>query len=463
MNLTELTIIEAKKGLLQGNFSCVEYVNALIAQTEAKSNLNCYINWDVERLQASAVAFDKNKTNGLLAGIPIAIKDNMDVAQIPTTGGTGSLKDNVPTAHAPVVERVLTEGALMAGKANMHELALGITSNNSVFGACRNPYSPSLITGGSSGGCGALLAACMAPGAIGTDTGGSVRIPAALCGVVGFRPSAGRYLQSGIIPISHTRDTAGPMARTVADVALLDQAIVNKTPDTPHTSLKPESIRLGVLRVPSWNGLDEEVEAVAKKAVSKFAEAGVQLIDIEFSELESINAAIGLTIVFYEYLIDVPAYLKANDTKAALKKILMGVGSPDVAGIIQAIINNPVSETVYQQAMIQRQQLQQKYQQHFQQHQLDALIFPTTVLTARPIGEDVNVLIRGNQVPTFQTYLRNTDGASIAGLPSISIPAGLSSDGLPIGLLLDGAFMNDRHLLQVAATVEQILGSMAKP
>ncbi len=221
--MTELTIIEAKKGLLQGNFSCVEYVNALIAQTEAKSNLNCYINWDAERLQASAVAFDKNKTNGLLAGIPIAIKDNMDVAQIPTTGGTGSLKDNVPTAHAPVVERVLTEGALMAGKANMHELALGITSNNSVFGACRNPYSPSLITGGSSGGCGLCWRHAWRPEQsepiravrfVFRRIMWSSRIPT----------KCRRYLQSGIIPISHTRDTAGPMARTVADVALLESS-----------------------------------------------------------------------------------------------------------------------------------------------------------------------------------------------------------------------------------------------
>ena len=186
------------------------------------------------------------ESGGRLAGLPVPVKDNFDTADMPTTGGTPGLRDHRPRHNAPVVQRLIDEGACIMGKLNMHELAYGITSNNGAFGAVRNPYDPSRIPGGSSGGSGAAVAARMAPVALGSDTGGSVRIPAALCGVAGMRPTTGRYSQAGVVPISHTRDTAGPLARSVADLALFDSVITGVPNDLPTIPLR--GARIGVPR-----------------------------------------------------------------------------------------------------------------------------------------------------------------------------------------------------------------------
>lgn len=463
MDLLELTLMEARKGLSERRFSCLEYVDALIAETDAQAHLNCYLHRDPAQLRARARAVDANPSDGPLSGIPIAVKDNVDVAGVPTTAGTAALRGHLPQHHAPVVARLFAAGALHAGKANMHELAFGITSNNGVFGPCRNPYDSALSAGGSSGGCGALLAARLAPAAVGTDTGGSVRIPAALCGVVGFRPSSGRYSQQGIVPVSHTRDTAGPMARSVADVALLDQIMVGSGLTEPLHPLPHKQLRLGVLRAPSWNGLEDEVEIAANKALARLVEAGIELVDVELPTLESLSSRAGFAIVLYEFLVDLPAYLHAPDAKSALTHVLRQVGSPDVARLIQAALDQPVPEQAYQLALLQRKALQALYQDCFRNQRLDALIFPTTALTARPLGEDETVQLFGERVPTFPIFIRNADGSSIAGLPSISIPLGLTAGGLPVGLELDGPAGDDRRLLRVAASVEALLEPIPRP
>ena len=190
--------------------------------------------------------------------MPLALKDNLDTAEMPTTGGTPGLRGHRPKHNAPVVQKLLDAGAIAFGKTNLHELAYGITNNNAAFGAARNPYDRTRIPGASSGGVGVAVAARMAPGGIGSDTGGSVRIPAALCGIVGFRPTTGRWSQAGIVPISHTRDTAGPMTRSVADCALLDH-VVTGSALPPAASLK--GLRLGVPRAHFWDPLDREVGA----------------------------------------------------------------------------------------------------------------------------------------------------------------------------------------------------------
>lgn len=466
MDLLEMTLIEARRGLSERRFSCLEYVDALIAETEAQAHLNCYLQRDPEQLRNQARALDERGGDGLLRGIPVAVKDNVDVAGIACTAGTAALRGNVPQRHAAVVEHLFGAGALHAGKANMHELAFGITSNNGMFGPCRNPYDGALIAGGSSGGCGALLAARLAPAAVGTDTGGSVRIPAALCGVVGLRPTSGRYSQQGVVPISHTRDTPGPMARSVADVALLDQVMAGGGQYQSLQPLQPlplRGLRLGVLRNPSWQGLEEGVQTIAGAALAQLREAGVELVEVDLPTLAPLCHAAGLTIVLHEFMSDLAAYLQAGDARHALMQVLAEVGSPDVAHIIQAVLEQPVPEHAYWQALEQRQAMQALYRDCFHSHGVDALIFPTTPLTARPLGEDETVALRGERVPTFPAFTRNADGASIAGLPSISIPAGLSDQGLPVGLELDGPAGGDRRLLQVAASLEAVLGFASRP
>ena len=186
-----------------------------------------------EQVRAAAAAADERRAGGgplgPLHGVPLALKDNLDTADMPTTGGTPGLRGSRPARNAPVVQRLLDAGAIVFGKANLHELAYGITNNNAGFGAARNPYDRTRIPGGSSGGVGAAVGARIVPGGIGSDTGGSVRVPAALCGIVGFRPTTGRWPQAGIVPISHTRDTAGPMTRSVADCVLLDRVVTGAT------------------------------------------------------------------------------------------------------------------------------------------------------------------------------------------------------------------------------------------
>lgn len=463
MDLTELCIVEARLGLMQRKFSCLEYVDALLDQAQRRQQLNCLILQDADALRRGARAFDTSPGNGVLAGIPLVLKDNIDVAGLPTTAGTGRLRNHIASLDSQIAKRLFDAGALLAGKANMHELALGITSNNGIFGACRNPYAPARSPGGSSGGCGAALAARLAPGAIGTDTGGSVRLPAALCGVVGLRPSARRYPQQGIAPISHTRDTAGPMARTVRDVALLDAILCGQAPVAAFSISAPKHLRLGVLRDNGWQDLDPGVAAVCEAALTRLADAGVTLIDVSVDKLQTLNAAIGFPVALYELVRDLPAYLHAGGNALTLAELADGIGSPDVAAIVRGLLAEGIPDAAYRQALESRRELQQTYQACFDKHRLDALIFPTSPLTARPIGDDDTVELNGARVPTFATFIRNTDPASNAGIPGISVPAGLTAEGMPVGLELDGPDNGDRALLAVAATVEMILGPLPRP
>jgi len=242
VHAADLTLVQARAALRDGTLSCVAYAQALLTRCAAGSEFNAWVTQDAVALLRDAAALDASgaaRDPALpLAGIPIALKDNIDTLALPTSGGTRALLGRTPRRDAPVATLLFEAGALLAGKANMHELAFGISSNNTVTGAVRNPWNPALIPGGSSGGSAAAVAARMVPAAIGTDTGASVRLPAALCGVVGFRPTVGRYPGAGIVPISHTRDTPGAIARSVADVALIDGLLAGDSRPLPVVNLR---------------------------------------------------------------------------------------------------------------------------------------------------------------------------------------------------------------------------------
>ncbi len=224
MDYSYLTAVEVLAAFERGEIRVSEYVDLLLERCEQYRDLNAFIYQNPDGIRDAAIradrARDAGETLGPLHGLPIILKDNIDTREMPTTGGTPALKGHRPLENAPIVQSLLEAGAIIFGKANMHELAHGITNNNKAFGPVRNPHDRTKIPGGSSGGCGAAVGARLVPAGIGTDTGGSVRIPAALCGIVGFRPTVGRYPQRGIVPISHTRDTAGPMTRSVVDTAV---------------------------------------------------------------------------------------------------------------------------------------------------------------------------------------------------------------------------------------------------
>ena len=215
--------------LESGSTNSVTIVTELLARIEANADLNAFITVDANGAAARAAELDGLRASGEIVGplhgVPIVVKDNIHVAGLPNSAGTPGLAEFVPAVDNPVVAALRAAGAIVLGKTNLHELAFGITSDNGAFGAVGNPFDPTTFAGGSSGGTAAAISAGMAPAGLGTDTGGSARIPAALTGIVGFRPSTGRYVSSAVTPISHTRDTIGVMARRVADVVLMDSVI----------------------------------------------------------------------------------------------------------------------------------------------------------------------------------------------------------------------------------------------
>ena len=465
--LAELGAAEAAAAIRAGDISAQSLVDALLDRCTRAASLNAFISLDPDAVRAAARSADQQRQRGErlgpLHGVPIALKDNFDTADFTTTAGTPALAAHRPTRNAAVVQRLLDAGALILGKANMQELAFGPTSNNAAFGPVRNPYDRSRIPGGSSGGTAALVAARLAPAGLGTDTGGSVRVPASLSGVVGFRPTTLRWPQDGIVPISHTRDTAAPIARCVADCALLD-GIVTCGP----TSLAPirlEGLRLGVPRGHFWDDLDAEVEAILADALARLAAAGVVLVEGDMADVAALDAAAGFPVALYEFVTDLDRYLAGHATGLDFAGVAAQVKSPAVKKVVDALLGaDAVPEAVYREALTRhRPVLQDTYRRYFAERGVAAMVFPTTPLPAAKVGEDDTVLLNGKAVPTLATYIRNLGPGSAAGIPGLSLPAGMTSAGLPIGIAIDGPQGADQQLLTICLAIESALPRLPAP
>jgi mandelamide amidase len=464
MDPVALTIGEAAAAIRRREMTSLAYAEALLAQAEKGARLNAFIHLDPDAVRAAARAADARKpgTGGPLHGVPLALKDNLDTADMPTTGGTPGLRGHRPAKNGAVVQKLLDAGAIVLGKANLHELAYGITNNNAAFGAARNPYDPTRIPGASSGGVGVAVGARMAPGGIGSDTGGSVRVPAALCGIVGFRPTTGRWPQAGIVPISRTRDTAGPMTRSVADCVLLDRVVTGSSAAAP---VRLQGLRLGVPRAHFWSPLGNEVAQAMERVLSTLKDAGAVLVEGDIADVGRLDGEAGFPIALYETVRDLGAYLAGHGSKLGYAELVAQCASPDVAGLLQSLHGEgAIPEAVYRHALdVLRPQLQAAYREHFRRHDVAAVIFPTTPLAAAPIGEDETVDLNGERAPTFPTFIRNTSPGSVAGIPGISVPAAMTAAGLPLGLELDGPEGDDARLLAIAAAVEAVLPKMPPP
>jgi indoleacetamide hydrolase len=468
-NLTELSAAEAAKRIRAGKLKSEDLVKALADQIENKKDLGAFISFDREAAIRAARAADadaaKGKFKGPLHGVPIVVKDNIHVAGFANTAGTLALKDFRPKAHAPIVAKLVGAGAIILGKNNMHELAFGITNNNGAFGPARNPYDSSRIPGGSSGGTGVAIAARMAAAGLGSDTGGSVRIPSALNGITGLRPTLKRYSQEGITPIAHTRDTAGPMARTVDDLVLLDDVITGAK--SKVTAAKLKGLRIGVHKAYYFDGVDVETEKLTLAAIDKLKAAGAEIVDVDMPGLKELDDKVSFPVALFEANEDLAKYLKKFDIPIDVTGVAKQIKSPDVKGVFDGMVvpgaQKAIPSEVYNAALSTRPTLQKLFADTFAKNRIAAVAFPMTPLPAAPIGDDENTKLNGQDVPTFPTFIRNADPGSNAGIPGITIPIGRTQAGLPVGLGLDGPAGSDRKLLSIGLALEKLFGRVPAP
>ncbi len=473
-DLDRLTARQAAADICAGKFTSTALVSAAIARAKARADLNAFITLDEAGAIKAAAAFDASHSNKgacmQLGGVPIVIKDNIEVAGLPDSAGTPALRAYVPRKDAPVVEKLRKAGAIIIGKTNMHELAFGISGYNTAFKTgsepgVRNAYDVTKIAGGSSSGTAAAIGARIVTAGLGTDTGGSVRIPCALNGCASLRPTVGRYPQTGIAPISHTRDTAGPMASTMADVALLDRIIAGGSAIEP-ASLK--SLRIGVEKTMIAN-LDSDTETAFHASLDKLKSAGVTVIDIDMPKLGELNSQVGFPVALYEAYDDMVDYLKHTGTGITIEDLAKQISSPDVRSTYDGLViprklpgpNNTAidAKPAYDAAIkTARPALQALYRDTFANNRLDAIAFPTTPKVAIASNPD------SSSLANFVLFIQNTDPGSNAGIPGIQFPVALgASSKLPVGLELDGPADSDRKLLAIGLALDKLFGRLPAP
>lgn len=458
-----ITATAAAELVRSGDLSSTELVGAALDRADQVASLNAFITLDREGAMAAAARADAGPGAGALHGIPIVIKDNMHVAGLPCTAGTPALRHFVPVSHAPVVQRLVDAGAIVIGKTNMHELAFGVSGYNEAFHGARigvrNPLDPARICGGSSSGTAAAIAAGVVAAGMGTDTGASVRLPAAYTNGAALRPTVHRYSQVGVCPISHTRDTPGPMARTVGDVALLHSVIVGR-PVAAACSLK--GVRLGIHRHWFFAGLDADTALVTARALDRLRVAGVELVEVDMPRLGELEAMVSFPVAVVEAHDDLVSYLREWSTGVSIEQLVAGIASADVRAIYETMVL-PVqlpgatgmqdARPAYQQALaVWRPALRKLYADTFAINRIEALIFPTAPVVAVLQGPEAS------SAEAMGRMIQNTGPGSNAGIPGLSVPAGFGPSGLPVGLEIDGPDDSDDRLLAIGLSIEALLG-----
>ena len=466
--LVALGAAEAVARISHGDISAERYAAALLERCAAGKALNAFITLEPDAVLEAARRCDRERRKGprpgALFGLPIPLKDCVNTRDFPTTAGTPALRHFRPAADAPIVTALLRAGAIVLGKTNMHELGYGWTSNNQAFGAVRNPYDPTRIPGGSSGGTAAAIAARMAPLGVAEDTNGSIRVPAALCGIMGLRPTTGRYPTHGCVPLSAVFDQVGPHARMVADLALFDSVAAGDWRPLQPQPLR--EVRLGVVRDYWYRDLDPEVERITSAALGRLEEAGVRLVESEFPELARLHDLITYPVIAHDVRPAIGQYLSEYGAGLDFEQLLCEA-SPGIRDDLRAVLpGGPdfVSDAAYRAIVDQSlPELSRLYRDYFSRTGVAAIVFPTTVVPALPIGAEGEVRIGSRRVSLFTALARNITPASTTGLPGLVLPAGLTSSGLPVSIELDAAAGSDRALLALGMSVAEVLGSLPPP
>ena len=463
--LSGLPAVRAVSLMRDGALSAERYAGALLARCAQAQALNAFISLEPARVLEAARAADLSRaagaTPGVLHGLPVPVKDSINTRDYPTTAGTPALREFRPASDAAIVTALRQAGAIVLGKTNLHELSYGWTSNNLAFGAVHNPHDLTRIAGGSSGGTAAAVAAGLAPLGVAADTEGSIRVPAALCGIAGFRPTTGRYPSTGTAPISALFDQVGPHARVVADLALFDA--VASGDHRPLAATPLAGVRLAVARGYYFDRLDPEVERIASAALRALAAAGVELVEAEVPDLAALVKLITAQVQNHDVRPQLTRYLEACGAGVGFDAVL-AAASTDVRGVFahDVLPGGPgfVTEADYRAAVdVHLPRLQETFRRYFAATGAAAIVFPATLVTAPLIGADNEVTIRGRRVPLAVALARNICPGSTAGLPGLVLPAGIAPDGLPVALEFDAPAGDDRALLALGLALEQVLGS----
>jgi aspartyl-tRNA(Asn)/glutamyl-tRNA(Gln) amidotransferase subunit A len=446
-DITSLTLAEAAAAIRAGDLSPVELTDALLDRIERlEPRLNAFITLTAESARAEArAARDGTGPDGPLRGVPLALKDLFDTAGVRTTAGSKILAERVPERDATVVERLRAAGAVFLGKLNMHEWAYGVSNVNPHYGPARNPWDTTRIPGGSSGGSGVAVAAGLCLGTLGSDTGGSIRIPSSLCGITGLKPTYGRVSRAGAIPLSWSMDHVGPMARTVRDCAVLLGAIAGHDPRDPASAEEPvddylaglegggAGLRIGLPRRYLYEQVEEQVLAAVERAAEILRAEGADVRDVDIEGIELAGQA-GATVLVSE----AAAYHQKNLRER-----------PDDYGedVRQRLLTGELyPATAYVNAQRLRGVLRDAFLRTLAE--VDLLLMPATPITAPPI-EGFGSDLRAN-------LTRLTTPINLVGLPSLALPCGFDGTGLPIGMQLVGRPFEEALVLRAGRAYERV-------
>ncbi len=466
-SLTDLTAVAAVAAMRNGDIKAEDYARALLDRARALENLNAFRTLNRELVLEAAHAADRKRASGgapgALHGLPIPVKDSVNTKALPTSNGTRALRNFQPREDAAILKPLFAQGAILMGKTNLHELSFGWTSNNLAFGAVKNPYDMNRIPGGSSGGSGAAVAARMAPVAVAEDTHGSIRVPAALCGLAGLRPTFGRYSGEGIMPITMNKfDQPGPLARSVGDLELFDSAATGDFSPIPPATLK--GVRIGVSPEFFLANADPEVERIFTDALHQIEAAGATLVRAEIPEPMQKGLSISLTIQLYEIIPSMSSFLRDLGAGVTFDEVLEQI-SPNVDAVFRMAVlpPNAVSQQAYQTALADREQLKATVGEYFRSHRIEALAFPPVISPPPPLGDNNEFDIRGEKIPSIIVFGRNAALAPCASMSCLVLPAGLTSTHLPVGIEFDAMPGGDRRLLSLGLELERALGPIPAP